>query len=1445
MRRSRFISLAFLVALAIDMSATAHGNEDSQIEQLLRGAEALPGISAQATSLDLSAYTAATHDVVGKTAVAHSLSELEVKTVDEPSSPACTVNRSAVKAVSAISDLAGEYILSYESYSTFSTDGGNLVTIAAIDGTDSISITNFWETGAVVNAKVDISAMTITIPNQVIGYDDTYGNYDIACFDASNYAVDRSTEITGTISADGTITLSSRWGVFVASTTSINYYFGIYDGATFDTVNGTMTFKAYYLGSVGTYQSKVAVVQDSENCVKVKNFYGQGVTIDITLYANKTATVESQYVYTSSYGDVYTSGATFGSDYSLTDIFSTITCDTATDLRTISWGNWTLVSGYYYFLVGLDCQIETDFDITYPTAVELTLDGDGTESNPYKIATAANWNNLAEYVAAMLDPMTGKYVEITADLDFTETGITAIGYDGSTNFDGDLNGNSHTLKGITVSLTSTYSAPLFYVTGENASIHDFVVEGTVKTSKSYTSTVVGQLYGTIYNVTSNASLTATSSNLCSAGIVGSAEARTTITNCCYGGVYSSVGYYASGVVGYVKGATIVSGCSFTGELTSTLSYAAGIAGYVYNATVTGCTSQGTITSSSDYSSGVVGYIIYGDVTGCVNRSTISANYSKSGGVVGYASHCCVTDCTNEGTITGDYGYYGGLVSLSKGSSITGCVNKGEIKSTYTSYSYNGGVIAYADSASVISNCSNYADLTLSGSYTGGVAGLCRNATITGCCNYGAITATKNTVGGVVGIIGNYCEASGCVNYGTVITTGTTCGGVIGSAFSNSTVTGCYNDSTGSVSISGMNSGGVVGSISSQATVTGCANYGTVSLGSTNNGGVIGSCSSSYVYDCANYGTVTASANYGGGVVGYTASSSEVTGCHNDGSFVTSGSYSGGVVGWCSKGCSFDSCYNIGAVTYTGTSDKCYLAGVYGYCYYGKYSNSYNSGSITSTNTGVGGMAGVMAYLNSSSSTSDSIFVITGCYNTTAIGGVSYTGGIYCYGASSTKVEMTDCHNYATVTGNSASGAYTGGLGAAYFGNGSTYTDCSNSGTINSGSSRAGGLFSTYSGSKSTFTSSGGVTITRCYNTGDIVSAGSHTGGLLGYQYLYTTIDSCYNTGDVSGTLYVGGITGYISGEGGSSISNTYNSGDVTGTNYYIGGLFGYSSSRETIASCFNTGNVTASVSHAGGLAGMGNAAFSDVYNMGSVTAPNYSGGLIALPTAGNTTINRAYNAGCVTATADSASVGNILGVSTSNESYWSSGNSVVDTYFLADNGTSESDTAGTALTRAQLAALELGDNWTAGDKYTYPRIATVADNDYAVAYAAAVIPADENTLDNVTTHFYVGNPDGVTWTASPDVINFSDNTAAFTETYTGTLIVTATAGDCSVSTELTCNVEIDGINSITDDTRKAVDEEFYTISGTRVAKPNEDTKAIYIVVKTYDDGTTEVAKETR
>ena len=668
------------------------------------------------------------------------------------------------------------------------------------------------------------------------------------------------------------------------------------------------------------------------------------------------------------------------------------------------------------------------------------------------------------------------------------------------------------------------------------------------------------------------------------------------------------------------------------------------------------------------------------------------------------------------------------------------------------------------------------------------------ATMTGADAYihdvtvaGDLTTTYNFAGGAVGLL--YGDIDNVVNAGTVTSDG------------------------------GQLIGGVIGATGTGSVVTNCCNKGTVSTNYYNAGGVMGRAYIATVKNCWNEGTVTSSYSQFGGVAGY-------------------------FYGNTSGGCVVDSCYNKGSVISTGDVSAPYASGVACMVYPGEYSNCWNEGTVTSS-LGLGYLSGVFGYYFGAGYGYH--IVLTNCYNTSDISGTINVAGVLNYGSNSSypTVDMYNCYNTGNITGTNGRA---NGI-ANYYTPGGTYSGCYNTGTITGTGAYTAGLFGYYRGA--TVADTVATTFTGCYNTGSVTSNSlstteyCYTGGLIGYVYRYMTVEDCYNTANVTSTgYYVGGIVAYLYGNKTSYVTNCYNTGDITSTSTNtrstVGGIIGYSSQIDTITNVFNTGAIyAANKNYAGGIAGYCAAAITNAYNVGTVTGPAYVGGIVGNKQSSGGSLTNAYNTGTVTATTDGTSyLGAITG-----------GNSTAilsNTYYLSTVATGSAyDTTSVSVTAAELAKLDLGDDWTAGDNYTYPRLTSV-DVDAAKAYAVQVFPADGDSIGNITQGFYVGAIDGVTWTASPSYVEVSDNNATFTQVYTGTLTMTATAGDYAVDTELTCNVTTVGISEVaSDEAREVVAEKFYTVSGQQVAEPTEGARAIYIVVKTYDDGTTEAVKEVR
>ena len=145
--------------------------------------------------------------------------------------------------------------------------------------------------------------------------------------------------------------------------------------------------------------------------------------------------------------------------------------------------------------------------------------------------------------------------------------------------------------------------------------------------------------------------------------------------------------------------------------------------------------------------------------------------------------------------------------------------------------YGGGIVGKGNTTTVISNCSNGADI--SGDYVGGIIGY-SGGNVNRCCNSGYIKG--NIAGG--GISGTLTSGiSECYNTGRVVAYSNANGGIIGTSVREVTIVNCYN--MGRVYGTAQHAGGIGGSLL-KGLVKNCYNAGDLSGSQGTVGGIIGS-----------------------------------------------------------------------------------------------------------------------------------------------------------------------------------------------------------------------------------------------------------------------------------------------------------------------------------------------------------------------------------------------------------------------------------------------------------------------------------------------------------------------------------------------------------------------------------------------------------------------------
>ena len=258
-------------------------------------------------------------------------------------------------------------------------------------------------------------------------------------------------------------------------------------------------------------------------------------------------------------------------------------------------------------------------------------------------------------------------------------------------------------------------------------------------------------------------------------------------------------------------------------------------GRVKGGTIKNLTVEGTvnisIANSAAYAAGIVAYGKPATLENCTNKVKVTATAKgyAAGVIANVGSGSVVTNCTNTAEISGCGDYVGGIGAIVMSSSIKNCLNSGTIVNTGTS-----GRSAYS---------------------TGGIAGSMSSSTISMCGNTGTVTSTLKRTGGIVGSLGGSVDKS----FNTGAITGIYgVGGIAGDAgTANASVSSCYNqgDVTAQPPTKGFDDpnakgvGGIiggVGSTSSNAAIKNC--YSTGNITSTSDlkditcGGVIGNSS---------------------------------------------------------------------------------------------------------------------------------------------------------------------------------------------------------------------------------------------------------------------------------------------------------------------------------------------------------------------------------------------------------------------------------------------------------------------------------------------------------------------------------------------------------------------------------------------------------------------------
>ncbi|MBR5744969.1 MAG: hypothetical protein IKX94_06545 [Muribaculaceae bacterium] len=266
---------------------------------------------------------------------------------DYPKSLAATPKAGKRQAISRIEDLAGSYLMFFETPVTNTVVYYTEVTVAKKDATH-ITIDGFWvESASTLTAEVNLADGTISIPSQKVYVSSTYGECDLAPWyideeNGNKVTPVRSVAIPG-VFEDGKIILNSyAWGVFINEGTYKDQFMMLGLHTEFSPVNGEDEIE---LLSTGQKTRNAVAISQQDKVVTVKNFANYGREVNITLNEDRaTVYMERQTIY--SYYSSESNSVVEYQSYALTDdgkVDSSANVTGTITKNAVELGRWALL----------------------------------------------------------------------------------------------------------------------------------------------------------------------------------------------------------------------------------------------------------------------------------------------------------------------------------------------------------------------------------------------------------------------------------------------------------------------------------------------------------------------------------------------------------------------------------------------------------------------------------------------------------------------------------------------------------------------------------------------------------------------------------------------------------------------------------------------------------------------------------------------------------------------------------------------------------------------------------------------------------------------------------------------------------------------------------------------------------------------------------------------
>lgn len=414
--------------------------------------------------------------------------------------------------------------------------------------------------------------------------------------------------------------------------------------------------------------------------------------------------------------------------------------------------------------------------LTSPTLWLSELSGKGSESDPYIITNADEFNGMHSTLVANARTYyrLANDIDVSGIVDWVPVNLNADPY--GIMFDG----GNHTISNF--KCTSSDRASMFGVLYGEVKDLNIANSQIITSGDTPCGTVAAwagngdQQPGKIENVhVTNGKV----SNSGTGAFIGGIAARAsygTIVNCSFDGTvertsttaFTTSYYPLGGIIGHAGEHVALSNCSSSGTITAKSGRAVGgILGYcILNMDIADCSSSMNITSRDDVVGGIAGYYGNGNFTGCSATGDIEVTtgyastitYAFIGGMLGTTvGDVNMSNCHYSGNITANGAVVGGLMGrcatdadAGDGATLSQCWASGKITGTSLCH-YAGGLVGMCKNGGLtMSDCYAMVDIDSAGYHTGGLVGDApKNSTIRNCYATGSLKAYY-AIGGLLG-----------------------------------------------------------------------------------------------------------------------------------------------------------------------------------------------------------------------------------------------------------------------------------------------------------------------------------------------------------------------------------------------------------------------------------------------------------------------------------------------------------------------------------------------------------------------------------------------------------------------------------------------------------------------------------------------------------------------